>query len=183
MRTLLLHDSTPDQAVADTLVAAGHDVVRCWDPGQPGFPCKGSHGACPLDGSVEVAVVVHERLSNLLALGELGMICALRDGIPVVVTGRHAGSVFAERADAIASDTEDVPDACQRAVVAADRRASARVSRACGAEAEVSRRGHAIRVVLAPGSSERDAVSAHQAATRLFPAARTIDVAVQRRTA
>jgi hypothetical protein len=183
MRTLLLHDSTPDQAVADTLAAAGHEVVRCWAPGQPGFPCKGAYGDCPLDGSVEVAVVVHERPSSLLAVGELGVICALRDGVPVVVTGSHAGNVFADRADAIAADREDVPDACRRAVAAADRRASARVSRACAAEAEVSRRGPAIRVVLAPGSSERDAVSAHRAATRLFPAARTIDVAVQRRTA
>lgn len=178
MRTLLLHDITIDQPVADVLSRAGHDVVRCSEPGQPAFPCSGADGSCPLDGSVDVAVVVHDRPSAELAVGEIGVVCALRDGIPVVLAGNHSQSAFASRCDAVAADTQDVPAACERAVAAADR-AAGFVSRFCGADAVVVRRGHAVRVQLAPGATERHAVLAHQAVKCLFPTVRTIDVAVE----
>lgn len=178
MRMLLLHDITPDTDVAAALDAAGHEVVRCAEPGDRAFPCvRVDGGTCPLDGTVDVAVVVHDKPTAGLAFGEAGVICALRDGLPLVVAGTHAFSPFVERADAVADDLADIPAACLRAVAAAADRDARAIAEAAGtAVAAVERAGGRVRVRLPDGASERDAVVAHQAATRRFPRARVIDV-------
>ncbi|HET7719874.1 MAG TPA: hypothetical protein VFK43_07910, partial [Acidimicrobiales bacterium] len=124
MRILLLHDDHADERpVARALEDAGHEIRRCAPPGKPAFPCMGataSSGApshqCPLDGTVDVAVVVHDRPSTTLAAGEAGVVCALRDGLPLVVAGSAAPSPYTARADAIAGGLGDVAAACDRAV-------------------------------------------------------------------
>jgi hypothetical protein len=171
-----MHDITPDDAVADVLTAAGFDIVRCAEPGTVGFPCRGAEGSCPLDGSIDVAVVVHDRPSLDLTPGEVGVVCALRDGVPVVVAGNHTHSAYRGQCDAEAADVDDIVAACRRAMAAAQHRASDFVSNFAGVPAEVTRQGHAIAVQLPVDATERHAVLAHQATTRMFPSARTIDV-------
>ena len=176
-----MHDITDDRAVAAALEGAGYDVVRC-DDGASTFPCTGATGSCPLDGSVDVAVVVHDRPSTDLAVGEVGVVCAFRDGVPVVLAGNHAQSPFDGRCDSVAADAADVPAACQRAMLASMARASDFVSQFTGGDADVVRRGHRVQVVLGSDATEHQAVLAHQAAYRLFPSARTIDVRRQTTT-
>src|SRR5689334_1884487 len=103
MRALLMHDITPDSTVADALRRGGYDVVRCSEDGATPFPCSGAGGSCPLDGSVDVAVVVHDRPTTDLAVGEVGVVCAFRDGVPVVLAGNHTQSPFDVRCDAVAT--------------------------------------------------------------------------------
>ncbi len=176
MRVLLL-DTTPDTRVADVLLASGHDLVRCSEPGRPAFPCAGLEGACPLDGTVDVTLVVHDRPTTEIATGEVGAVCSLRDAVPLVLAGNGASSPFLCRCDAVAVSVDDVPAACERAVAAAERRASDDVTASAGTPAAVTRRGDAVKVLLAAGATSRHTVRAHQAAARLFPSARTIDVA------
>jgi hypothetical protein len=171
-----MHDITRDDAIADVLVRAGYDVVRCAAPDEEVFPCAGAGGSCPLDGSVDVAVVVHDRPAVELSVGEVGVVCAMRDGIPVVLAGNHTQSPFGERVDAVALDASDVPAACRRAIAAVERRASDFVGAFAGVDADVTRHGHSVSVRLGTGASDRQAVLAHQAATRLYPNARRIDV-------
>jgi len=176
MRALLIHDLTPDDAVAAMLETAGHEVVRCNPPGQTEFPCAGMEGRCPLSAPVDVAVLVHDRPSTDLAPGEAGAVCALRDGIPLVVAGNHTHSPFAVRADAVALSIEDVPDACYEAVASAMRRAGDAVAAAAHVDARVSRWGDTVRVTLGEGADERSGVLAHQAARVQFPRAKRIDI-------
>jgi hypothetical protein len=176
MRVLLLHDGTPDTGVADALRASGHRLVRCSEPGRPAFPCAGLEGACPLDGTVDVTVVVHDRPTSEIVTSAVGAVCSLRDAVPLVLAGNGYSSPFLCRCDAVAVSVDDVPAACERAVAAAERRASHDVTAAAGRPAAVTRRGDAVKVVLAPGATSRHTVLAHQAAARLFPSARTIDV-------
>jgi hypothetical protein len=176
MRALLMHDELPDDAVAGALTAAGFDLVRCYDPGRATFPCRGAKGSCPLDGRVDVAVVVHHRDSDDLAPSELGAVCALRDAIPLVVAGNHTQSAYGSSCDAVADDVDSVVAACWRAIAAADHRASDYVGTFAGARAEVTRRGHTVTVRLPADATEGQSVLAHQAASRLYPSARIISV-------
>jgi hypothetical protein len=163
-----MHDkTTADRGVTSALTRAGHDVVRCWEPGSPS-PCVAADGGgCPLDGSVDVAVAGDDAF---------GVVCALRDGVPVVLAGAGSHSAFDGRWDAVASSADDVPAACERAVGAAAQRAGRYVSSFAGAPASVERHGHHVRVQLDADADGRTAVLAHQAATRLFPNARSIDI-------
>jgi hypothetical protein len=176
MRALLMHDIVPDDAAAAVLEAAGHEVVRCGPPDTHGLACDGIGGHCPLDATVDVAVVVHDRPTTELALGEAGVICALRDGVPLVLAGHAGPSPFAERASAVAWTIDQIPGACEAAVGVAGRRAGATITEAIGTDASVQRNGNAVVVTLPADATEKAAVLAHQAAHRMFPAARTIDV-------
>jgi hypothetical protein len=94
-----------------------------------------------------------------------------------VLAGNGSSSPFLCRCHAVAVSVDDVPGACERAVAAAERRASNDVTAFAGRPAAVTRRGDAVKVLLAAGATSRHTVRAHQAAARLFPSARTIDVA------
>ena len=177
MRALLMHDITPDDVVAGLLTTAGYDIVRCTEGRDAEFPCRGAGGSCPLDGSVDVAVVVHDRPSVDLAPGEVGVVCALRDGVPVVVAGNHTQSAYVAQCRAVAADLDDIPAACARAITAAQHRASHFVTSFAGVPAEVVRRGHRVMVHVAAEATDHQVVLAHQGATRFYPSARTIDVA------
>lgn len=75
-------------AVAE-LEASGHHVHGCHAPGEPSFPCRGvvDPADCPLDGSIDVALVVREHIHPNPSAYESGVSCALRRGVPVVEVG------------------------------------------------------------------------------------------------
>lgn len=174
MRTLLMHDLGDDTLYAKALTDAGHEVVRCGPAGQPAFPCDGTLGTCPLDATVEVAVVVHDRPTTDIGVGEAGVVCALRDRVPLVVGGNHTHSAFGEAVDAVAVSPADVGPACERAVAARMARAGRAVTTATGVEVTVTKHRDEVRVALPTDTSERIAVLAHQAVRREFPTARSI---------
>lgn len=172
MKALLLHDLVPDGAAADVLQAAGHDVVRCSPTTGRPFPCVGTSGRCPLDGTVAVAVVVHDRPSTDIDPGEIGAVCALRDDIPIVVAGNGAHSPLREVASAVAASVTDLAAACERAVEAREQR----LGRMAGGPVRV--RDGKVRATLPPWASSADVVRAHQILTEAVPRAASIDIAV-----
>lgn len=176
MRTLLVSDISDDTPVALALTAAGHEVLRCGPAGRHRFPCRAAEGDCPLDATVDVAVVLHDRPSADIGAGEAGVVCAIRDGLPLVVAGNGAHSPFRVRADSVAASVGDVVDACHRAVSARDRRLARTVTAAVGVEATVTVRGDVVDVRLPEGTPEHVAVLAHQALRRAHPRARAVVV-------
>jgi hypothetical protein len=174
MKALLVQDPALGDVVADVLERAGHDVTRCGPSPNRRFPCRGVDGGCPLDGSVDVAVAVHSRSPGDLGLGEAGVVCALRDGIPVVVAGDAAGCAYREHVAAVAAGLDDVAAACGRALDARDRQ----LGRLVGGRVE--RRGDEVRAILPPGTEPAAAVRAHRTLADALPKARTIDVRIAR---
>jgi hypothetical protein len=83
---------TDDWAIeqsATSLEEAGFAVLRCHEPGEPAFPCNAfiEGRTCPLDVGFDVVATVRARPLDTVAPGELGVICALRRGIPLVAAG------------------------------------------------------------------------------------------------
>ena len=172
MKALLLHDIVPDGAVAHELREAGYEILRCSPVGSRPFPCVGVSGRCPLDGTVDVAVVVHDRPTTDLAPAEVGAICAQRDGIPIVMAGSGAHSPLQEVATSVATSVHDVVAACERAVGARE----ARLGRTVGGHVRI--RGGDVRATLPAWATTADVVRAHQQLSEELPNARTIDIAV-----
>ncbi len=77
------------RAAIDELEAAGHRVHRCHELGQPRFPCRGvvDPKDCPLEGPIDVALVVRHHVHPQPSSLEDGVSCALKAGIPVVEEG------------------------------------------------------------------------------------------------
>jgi len=93
---VLLIENHPGAGSADAeqLVAAGHRIHRCFPDGKgslglrDGYLCVGATtGSCPLDGGIDVALIVRRPPAARLAASEGGVGCALRDGVPVVEDG------------------------------------------------------------------------------------------------
>lgn len=83
---------TDDWAIEQTapmLEAQGCEVLRCHEPGEPAFPCNAliPGRACPLDVGFEVVVTVRARAASTITPGEVGVVCALHNEIPLVVAG------------------------------------------------------------------------------------------------
>jgi len=73
-------------ATQQTLERAGHQVVRCSERDAPDFPCNGlATGDCPIDDHVDAAVTVRAQPDATPTPRETGVICALRQRIPLVV--------------------------------------------------------------------------------------------------
>jgi hypothetical protein len=176
MRALLLHDATPAATAAAAIEAASHEVVRCAPTDAAGFTCAGLAGDCPLDARVDVAVVVRGTSSTEVAPGEIGVICALRDHVPLVLCGDPAACAYGDRADAVAATVEELPSAMQTAVDASMARLSEQIAWTAGVPVSVRRDGDAVHVTVPADAPERVAVLAHQAAHRLLRGVRTIDV-------
>lgn len=90
MRILLLESSPGVGAeTALDLAGSGHVVLRCHTPGEGAFPCVGlnSPGSCPLEGhaAADVAITVRAPDDTAPTSREIGVTCALRQGVPVVV--------------------------------------------------------------------------------------------------
>lgn len=172
MKALLLHDIVPDDAAAEALLAAGHQVVRCSPVGAATFPCVGEHGDCPLDGTVDVAVVVHDRPTNDFAAAEVGAICARRDDVPIVLAGNGTHSPIQAIATAVAPSIRDVVPACERAIATRE----ARLGRIVGGHVRLS--GGRVHATLPAWATAADVVRAHQQLTTEVPNAASIDIAV-----
>jgi hypothetical protein len=101
------------------LQASGHAVSGCHAPGTPAFPCNRflPGGRCPVEEGVDVVAVVRSRVAPELLPGELGTVCGLRAGVPVVAAGLVDGSPFAELASFTVAPGGDLAVACEAAGV------------------------------------------------------------------
>lgn len=99
------------------LTERGHTVHRCHEPGQPSFPCSGLAGGheCPLDGEVDVALVVRRGVHPRPTTDEEGVTCALRAGIPLVEDGSDLLDPYANVLTARVWSGDDVVDTVERA--------------------------------------------------------------------
>lgn len=91
---------TDDWAVeqaTDQLMAAGMRVLTCHPSGQPAFPCNAlvEGRTCPLDVGFDVVIDVRARPEATPTQGEIGVICALHAGVPLVTAGIAGRNPFA----------------------------------------------------------------------------------------
>lgn len=154
---VLLTESDPhaaDEAVT-VLERAGHQVVRCGEPGATTFPCTGVVDAgCPLDEDVDVAVTVRELAHPSPQVSESGAICARSRKIPLVVAGELDQDPFVTaRTEAV--PVEELPAAVERAVRAELPRYRAAIMvelhrhlAAGEVDVEVRRSGRRIKVII-----------------------------------
>jgi hypothetical protein len=198
MRTLLI-ESLPGcgRSVEDRLRAANHDVVRCRPRNQPLFPCNALTTGCPLEDpeGVDAAVVVRTPTEPDQTVSEMGVTCALRVQVPVIVVGpkpldpfhdfvRHSDEHDVLTAYAEAMDTG-------REAILAPLRAEARrlvarhggddalVDVAIGHEADRTR----IVITLPPGAEGVEQLVATHVNARYRPPAgrdRTVDIEIAR---
>jgi hypothetical protein len=172
MRILLVHDSVPGGEVASALLRAGHTIERCGGSAGTGSACRAVDGTCPLDGRIDVAVVRHDDDGERFPLAEAGVVCAVRDHVPVVLVGDAAAPAYGGHVSTVATGPADVDAACRRAADGRDRR----LSRLVGGTVEV--RGDRVLAHLPAGTPAAGAVAAHRALADALPHARTVDVAV-----
>jgi hypothetical protein len=69
------------------LEASGHRVHQCHDPGADSFPCRAIAEHCPIDGGIDVGLVIRPRVAPRPTDRELGVNCIVRAGIPLVEDG------------------------------------------------------------------------------------------------
>src|SRR5688500_8530961 len=112
-------DDEPLTTVEQTLAAAGYDVQRCHRAGAPSFPCSGLVGGeCPLEatGGVDVAIDVRQHPWPTPTPRELGVTCALRARVPLVVVTPYPHP-FTEWAESTVADDTTLVQACDDAIV------------------------------------------------------------------
>lgn len=74
------------QRARAVLEGAGHEVLSCTDSRGGPFPCRGVAGdSCPLDEGASVAVSAPGCVPPEPQAGDVGLICALRRHLPVLV--------------------------------------------------------------------------------------------------
>ena len=96
----------------------GHEVLRCQLEGEPAFPCtRFCGGGCPVDDGVDATVLVRGRVSQEVQPGELGAVCSLRAGVPVVAAGLADGSPFAKLVTATVEPGGDLAALCEAVAV------------------------------------------------------------------
>jgi hypothetical protein len=82
-----------DWAVNDAssqLLAAGRKVHRCCDSADAPFPCNAliPGRGCPLDQhQIDVVLDISSRGDTRPSISEMGAVCGLRGGIPLVIAG------------------------------------------------------------------------------------------------
>lgn len=105
------------QKAEAALVAAGHRVHRCHHADDRGFPCVGitEPGGCPVDGRIDVAVVVRPRVDPRAAPLEEGVSCAIRAGIPLVEQGPDLLDPYGQWVAKRVSSEGDLAAACDLA--------------------------------------------------------------------
>jgi hypothetical protein len=79
------------------LEEAGHRVHRCHPAGDREFACVGivDGGTCPLDGQIDVTLLVRRGVSPRPTPFEDGVRCAIRHGTPIVEHGSDALDPYA----------------------------------------------------------------------------------------
>jgi hypothetical protein len=105
------------RVVAEELEAAGHRVHRCHDPAAPTFPCRGIDDAadCPLQGPIDVALLVRHHIHPHPSALEDGVACAIRAGVPLVEQGPDILDPYAPWVTTRVG-REPVAAACERAI-------------------------------------------------------------------
>ena len=114
-----------DWAVNDAssqLLAAGRTVHRCHESADSAFPCNAliPGRGCPLDHHpIDVVLDIRSRPEAQPTLAEMGAICGLRDGIPLVIGGMAEYTGFAPWSRRVPPDG-DIVATCDQAVEARD---------------------------------------------------------------
>jgi hypothetical protein len=110
-----------DWAVHDAtlqLRSEGRTVHRCSESTESPFPCNAliPGQGCPLDRhEVDVVLNIRTRPEAQPTLAEMGAICGLRDGIPLVVAGLAEMSGFSAWAERVPL-AGDIVSTCDRVV-------------------------------------------------------------------
>lgn len=110
---------TDDWAIeqsATELEAGGCTVLRCHEPGEPAFPCNAliQGRTCPLDVGFDVVVTVRARALSEPTAAETGVVCALHQGVPLVVAGVASERPFGPWAALAVEQGGDVVTACEK---------------------------------------------------------------------
>jgi hypothetical protein len=118
-RQTILVVGTDDWAIeqaAATLARSGHPVLRCHEPGEPAFPCNALRegGVCPLDVGFDLVLDVRSRPATTPTVGEMGVVCAVHRGAPLLVAGLSNGNPFLPWAEAVVDTEDDLPTAVGR---------------------------------------------------------------------
>ena len=124
MVLVLESDARAAERAIALLAGAGHEVVRCHEPGLPAFPCNAlmPDGGCPIErGGVDVAVVVRSHPWPRPSTLEDGAVCAIRRGVPLVVAGRTILDPYERWASVVTNGVDDVVDAVERAATSSPR--------------------------------------------------------------
>jgi hypothetical protein len=101
---------------ASTLEAAGHEVHRCFGPDDTGFPCVGMQGEpCPVERGVDVVFLHRAGATARPTPLEDGVLCALRDGVPLVEARSSVVDPFGAYVTAWVDPTESAVDAVEAA--------------------------------------------------------------------
>jgi hypothetical protein len=119
-RTTVLVVGTDDWAVeraATALASADIDVLRCQEVGEPSFPCNAfiEGRVCPIDAGFDVVLTARARPARSAEPREVGVVCALRAGRPLVVAGVTVGNPFASVATTTVGEGGDAAEACRAA--------------------------------------------------------------------
>jgi hypothetical protein len=110
---------TDDWAIEQSAAAleeAGFGILRCHEPGEPEFPCNAliKGRTCPLDVGFDVVATVRARPLDTMAPGELGVVCALRHGIPLVTAGVAPDRPFGPWAAVTVEQGGELVGACEK---------------------------------------------------------------------
>jgi len=110
---------TDDWAIeqsAEALEEAGFGILRCHEPGEPEFPCNAlvEGRTCPLDVGFDVVATVRARPLDTMAPGELGVVCALRHGVPLVAAGVAPDRPFGSWAAVMVEQGGELVGACEK---------------------------------------------------------------------
>lgn len=124
MRVLVMGAPGPvTEGTVARIEAAGHVVVRCTDPGEACFPCKGLTGECPFDigETVDAALALRNHAWPRPTAFDRGVTCAVRLGIPVVLAGVNVLNPYERWAAAVLERADDPVTALERVAVSVDR--------------------------------------------------------------
>jgi hypothetical protein len=98
------------QQAVESLRADDVRVLQCHEPGEPAFPCNAliEGRTCPLDVPFDVVLTVRGRPLPRPAEGEMGVVCALRHHIPLVVAGMATHNPYSAWAARVVDRREDL---------------------------------------------------------------------------
>jgi hypothetical protein len=128
MRILLTETRAGDSATIERIARyRGVEIARCQPTIGHVTPCislcRGV--ACPLDDHVDAVIDVHADGTDALSTRELGVVCAMRAGLPIVVVGDNPLDGAATQS----SQDAAVDEAMRLVRLAADRPTTQEISR------------------------------------------------------